>query len=255
MWSHFILYKIFWRRSPLLQIFLLGRYTIFPLEDSDVLWKSSRISRNFDYCINLAWVENIPRAGSWNFRQLNFWTQIDMRKNVYTVLLKLFQLRVFFFFSSQFKTEWMFVCWKEEAGSFTSKFNAVIIMRGFVISVQFSSFAQSCPTLCDPMDCSTPGFPVHHQLPELAQTHVHWVNDATQPSRPLSSPSPPAFNLSQHQCLVQWVSSLHRVPKYWGFSFSISPSKEYSGLISFRMDLVHLWLSAFVSRCAFFVCF
>ena len=133
-----------------------------------------------------------------------------------------------FFFSSQFKTEWMFVCWKEEAGSFTSKFNAVIIMRGFVISVQFSSFTQSCPTLCDPMDCSTPGFPVHHQLPELAQTHVHWVSDATQPSRPLSSPSPPAFNPSQHQCLVQWVSSLHRVPKYWGFSFSISPSKEYS---------------------------
>ena len=78
---------------------------------------------------------------------------------------------------------------------------------------QFSSVTPSCPTLCDPMDCSTPGFPVHHQLPELAQTHVHWVSDAIQPSHPLSSPSPPAFNLSQPQGLFQWVSSLHQVAK------------------------------------------
>ena len=63
---------------------------------------------------------------------------------------------------------------------------------------------------CDPMDCSTPGFPVHHQLPELAQTHIHWVSDAIQSSHPLSSPSPPAFNLSQHQSLFQWVSSSHQ---------------------------------------------
>ena len=75
-----------------------------------------------------------------------------------------------------------------------------------LISVQFSSVAQSCPTLCDPMDCSRPGFPVHHQLPELAQTHVHWVSNAIQPSNALLSPSPPAFNLSQHQGLFQWVS-------------------------------------------------
>ena len=68
---------------------------------------------------------------------------------------------------------------------------------------QFSSVTQSCLTLCDPMDCSTPGFPVHHQLPELAQTHVHRVSDAIQPSDPLSSPSPPAFSLSQHQSLFQ----------------------------------------------------
>ena len=79
--------------------------------------------------------------------------------------------------------------------------------------VQFSSVAQSCLTLCDPMDCSTPGFPVHHQLPELAQTHVHWVGDAIQPSHPLSSPSPPAFNLSQLQGLLQRVSSSHQVAK------------------------------------------
>ena len=72
---------------------------------------------------------------------------------------------------------------------------------------------QSCPTLCDPMDCSMPGFPVHHQLPELAQTHVHRVSDAIQPSYPLSSPSLPAFNLSQHRCLFQWVSSSHQLAK------------------------------------------
>ena len=79
-------------------------------------------------------------------------------------------------------------------------------------SVQFSSVAQSSPTLWDPIDCSTPGLPVHHQLLEFTQTHVHWVGDAIQPSHPLSSPSP-AFNLSQHQDLFQWVSSSHQVAK------------------------------------------
>ena len=86
---------------------------------------------------------------------------------------------------------------------------------------------------------------VHHQLPELVQTHVHWVGDAIQPSHPLSSPSSPAFNLSQHQGLLQWVSSLHQMakvlvcirwPKYWSVSFSISPSNEYSGMTSLRID-------------------
>ena len=86
------------------------------------------------------------------------------------------------------------------------------------------------------MDCSMPGFLVHHQLPKLTQTHVHRVYDAIQPAHPLSSPSPPAFNLSQHQGLFQWVSSSHQWPKYWSFSFNISPSNEYSGLISFRMN-------------------
>ena len=79
----------------------------------------------------------------------------------------------------------------------------------------------------------TPGFPVLHHLPEFAQTHVHWVNDAIQPSHLLSSPSPPAFSLSQHQGLFQGISSLHQVAKYW--NFSISPSNEYSGLISFKI--------------------
>jgi len=89
----------------------------------------------------------------------------------------------------------------------------------------------------------TPGLPVHHQLPELAQTHVHQISDAIQPSHPLSSPSPPALNLSQHQGLFQWVSSSHQVAKVlesFSFSFSISPSNEYSGLISFRMDWLDL---------------
>ena len=90
------------------------------------------------------------------------------------------------------------------------------------------------------MDCCTPGFLVRHQLPELAQTHVHRVGDAIKPSHPLSSLSPPAFNLSQHQCLSR-ESVLHiRWPKYWSFSFSISPSNEYSGLISFKMDWLGL---------------
>ena len=79
------------------------------------------------------------------------------------------------------------------------------------------SFSQSCLTLCEPMDCSMPGFPVFHYLLEFAQTHVHWVSDAIQPSHPLSSPSPPALNLSQHQGLFQWVSSSHQVAKVLEF--------------------------------------
>ena len=83
--------------------------------------------------------------------------------------------------------------------------------------VQFSSVAQSCPTLCNPMNCSTPGLPVHHQLLESTQTHVHKVGDAIQPSHPLSSPSPPALNLSPHQGLFKWVSSSHQVAKVLEF--------------------------------------
>ena len=85
------------------------------------------------------------------------------------------------------------------------------------LSVQSSSVAQSCPTLCDPMNRSMPGLPVHHQLPEFTQTHVHWVGDAIQPSHPLSSPSPPAPNPSQHQDLFQWVNYSHEVAKVLEF--------------------------------------
>ena len=102
-------------------------------------------------------------------------------------------------------------------------------------SVQFSSVAQLCLTLCNPMNCSMLGLPVHHQLLELTQTHVHRVGGAIQPSH-LLSPSPPAFNLSQHQGLSSESVLRIRWTKYWSFSFSISPSNEYSGLISFRMD-------------------
>ena len=100
----------------------------------------------------------------------------------------------------------------------------------------FSSVAQSCPTLCDPMNCSMPSLPVHHQLPEFTQTHVHRVGDAIQPSHPLSSRSPPpgirVFSNESTLCM--------RGPKYWSFSFSIIPSKEIPGLISFRIDFLEL---------------
>ena len=107
-------------------------------------------------------------------------------------------------------------------------------------SVQFSSVAQSCPTLCDPMNHSTPGLPVHHQLPESTQTHAHQVGDATQPSHPLLSPSPPSPNPSQHQGLFQWVNSLHQVAKVLEFQLQHQSSNEHPGLISFRMDWLDL---------------
>ena len=87
----------------------------------------------------------------------------------------------------------------------------------FISSVQFNSVTQSCPILWYPMDCGTPGLPIHHQLPEFTQTHVYWVRDAIQPSHPLSSPSPPAFNLAQHQGLLKWVSSSNQVAKVLEF--------------------------------------
>ena len=108
------------------------------------------------------------------------------------------------------------------------------------VAIQFSPVAQSCPNLCDPMSRSTPGLPVHHQLPEFTKTHFHRVSDAIQPSHPWSSPSPPALNPSQHQGLSNESALRIRWPKYWSFSFSISPSNEHPGLISFRMDWLDL---------------
>ena len=89
-----------------------------------------------------------------------------------------------------------------------------------ILNIQFSSVTQSCPTLCDPMDCSMPGLPVHSQLQGFTQIHVHWVSDAIHPSHPVSSPSPPIFILSQHQGLFKWVSSLHQVAQSIGVSAS-----------------------------------
>ena len=105
-------------------------------------------------------------------------------------------------------------------------------------SVQFTSVTQSCLTLCDPMNHSTPGLPVHHQLPEFTQTLVHWVGDAIQPAHPLSSPSTPVLNLSQHQGLFQWVSSLHQVAKVLefqlqnqSFQWTLRTDLLYDGLV------------------------
>ena len=105
-------------------------------------------------------------------------------------------------------------------------------------SVQF--ITQWCPTHCDPMDCSTPGLPVHHQLPESTQTHVHWVSDAIQPSHPLSSPSPLTFNLSQHQGVFKWVSSSHQMAKVLEFQLQHQSFWWISVLIFFRMDRLDL---------------
>ena len=101
---------------------------------------------------------------------------------------------------------------------------------------QIISVAESCPTLWDPTNRSTPGLPVHHQLLESTQTHVHRVGDAIQPYHPLSSPSPPALNLSQHQGLFKWVSSLHQVAKVLEFQLQHQSFQWHSGLISFRIE-------------------
>ena len=121
---------------------------------------------------------------------------------------------------------------------YISKQTGKIILRA--LSVHFSSVTQSCLALCDLMDCSTPGFPVHHQLLEFTQTNVHQVGDAIQPSHPLSSPSPPAFNFPSIRVfqMSQFFASVGL--SIGSFSFGISPSIEYSGLISFRMDWLDL---------------
>jgi len=116
-------------------------------------------------------------------------------------------------------------------------------IQNLVTGIQFSSVTQSCSTLCNPMDCSTSGLPVHHQLPELAQTHVHWVGDAIQPSHPLSSPSPPTFNLSQHQGLFKWVSSSHQVAKLLKFQL-----QHQSFQWIFKIDF--LWDGLIGSSCS-----
>ena len=108
------------------------------------------------------------------------------------------------------------------------------------IKLVFSSVAQLCLTLCDPINRSMPGLHVHHQLPEFTQTHVHRLSDAIQPSHPVSSPSPPA-PIPPSIRIFSNESTLHmRWPKYWSFSFSVIPSKEIPGLISFRMDWLDL---------------
>ena len=129
--------------------------------------------------------------------------------------------------------------WHLVTNTFLHMYTACVMYFALLIP-QFSSVAQSCLTICVPMGCSMPGLLVHHQLPEFTQTHVHWVGDAIQPSHPLSNHSPLAFNLSQLRVFSNESVLCIRWPMYWSFNFSISPSNEYSGLISFRMDWLDL---------------
>ena len=118
--------------------------------------------------------------------------------------------------------------------------NKVCKSQIWFLLMESSAQSLSRIRLCNPMNRSKPGLPVHHQLPEFTQTHVHQVGDAIQPSHPLSSPSPPAFNLSHISVFSNESVLRMRWPKFWSFSFSISPSNEYSGLIFFRMDWLDL---------------
>ena len=131
-----------------------------------------------------------------------------------------------------FYLQFIFVCLCFEA-IIQLKTNSQSLFICSFSSVQFSSVAQSCPTLCNPMNCSTPGLPVHHQLPEITQTHVHRVSDAIQPSHPLSSPPPPAPNPSQHPGLFQGVNSSHEVAKVLEFQL-----QHQSFQWTFRTDLL-----------------
>ena len=141
------------------------------------------------------------------------WTQLSNFTFIYYELPTYFtfwNFLEFYFFFRFFSTQsWSNSCIQNPWIQTTKRMWNSLLM----LALQFSSVAQSCPILCNPMDRSTSGFPIHHQLLELAQTYVLWVGDAIQPSHPLSSPPPPAFNVSQHHSLFQWVSSLHQVAK------------------------------------------
>ena len=176
-----------------------------------VLWRLA-----YCYCLNLLLIEasyTKPYTIPWDHRNFSFALNIAEVWHITHWLIKRFK-----------------------------NFKSLLNLRYFhlfkisLLDPQFSSVAQSCLTLCDFTDYSTPGFPVHHQPLELTQTHVHWVGDTIQPSHPLSSPSPSTFNHFQLRVFSN-ESVLHiRWPKYWSFNFSISPSNEYSGRIIFRMD-------------------
>ena len=133
--------------------------------------------------------------------------------NCFLIVVELQVLLYFFIVSYQMYELWIFSAVLLVVLSFCSPDDILWCTRGF--NFQFSSVAQSCPTLCNTMNCSIPGLPVHHQLQEFTQSHVHGVSDAIQPSHPLSSLSSPAPYPSQHWSLFQWVNSLHEVAKYW----------------------------------------
>ena len=120
------------------------------------------------------------------------------------------------------------------------KFSSVQSLSRVRLFAAAAKSHQSCPTLCNPMNRSMPGLPVHHQLPESTQTHVHRVGDAIQPSHPLSSPSPPAPIFPSIRVFSSESTLLMRWPKYWSFSFNISPSNKHPELVSFRMNWLDL---------------
>ena len=138
------------------------------------------------------------------------------------------------------------ICYSEQP-IFTNKCSIWIYLWDLIeLCLHFSSVAQSCPTLCDPMDCSTLGLLVHHQLPEFTQTHVHWVSDAIQPSYPLSSPFPPTFNLSQHQCLSKWVSSSHQEAKVLELCLSFL----HISFLFLVIPTFWLWFALWIKLCS-----
>ena len=141
--------------------------------------------------------------------------------------------------------QWVYIR-KEEVTFFKMQYSRNFMLLNLVLP-QFSSVTQLCPTLCDPMNCSTPGLPVHHQLPQFTQTHIHWVSDAIQPSHPLSSPSPPAPSPSQHQSLLQWVNSSHEVAKVLEFQLSVIPSKDFQIRYLFFSHLTDLNAEKFIN--------
>ena len=152
-------------------------------------------------------VMNLVREQTWNWTQVILFLGF-MNLNIIFSRKKRFSPN-FSWTVMLFLVEW---CWTHLFPYLATKYYFF-----FKCPVQFSSVAQSCPNLCNPMDCSTPGLPIHHKLPEFTQTHAHRVSDAIQPSHPLSSPSLPALNPSQYQGLFQWVNSLHEVAKVLEF--------------------------------------
>ena len=146
----------------------------------------------------------------------NLWWKISFKWIIYIVYAEIITKAFFRFFVLKLLSHWhIFLITLRIPYSISDLLDSYI--NGVFSSVQFISVTQSCPTLCDPMNLSTPGLPVHHQLPEFTQTHIHRVSDAIQPSHPLSSPSPPAPNPTQHQSLFQWVNSSHEVAKVLEF--------------------------------------
>ena len=162
-----------------------------------------RVVESYDFSSSYVWMWELNYKESWALKNWCFWTVV-LEKTLETPLdckeIQPVHPQGVYFITLCLFLECSYLIWTK-----------------IHHNVQFNSGVQLCPTFCDPMDCSTPGIPVHHQLPKLTQTHVHWVGDAIQGSHHLSSPSRPAFNLSQHQGLFKWVSSSHQVAKVLEF--------------------------------------